>query len=89
MMRKIWSGRSWDEYLAWQSEDRKTLRRINDLIKDIERNGCMKGIGKPERLTHNLSGWYSRRIDEKNRLVYRLTDDGALEISQCKNHYDD
>ena len=88
-MRKIWAGRCWDEYLAWQSEDRKTLRRINDLIKDIERNGCMKGIGKPERLAHNLSGWYSRRIDEKNRLVYRITDDGALEISQCKNHYDD
>ena len=89
MMRKIWSGRSWDEYLEWQDKDRKTLRRINALIKDIERNDAMNGIGKPEQLKHNLSGWYSRRIDDKNRLVYRIVDAGnALEIAQCKGHYD-
>ena len=88
-MRKIWSGHSWDEYLAWQAEDRKTLRRINDLIKDIERNGCMKGIGKPERLRGNLSGWWSRRIDEKNRLIYRMPDENSIEIAQCKSHYDE
>ena len=89
MKRKIWSGRSWEECIAWQSEDRKTLRRINELIKDIERNGCMQGIGKPERLSNNLSGWYSRRIDAKNRLIYRMLDEGSIEIAQCKNHYDE
>ena len=89
MKRKIWSGQSWEEYIAWQSEDRKTLRRINELIKDIERNGCMQGIGKPERLSNNLSGWYSRRIDAKNRLIYRMPDEGSIEIAQCKNHYDE
>ena len=69
MMRKIWSENSWDEYVAWQSEDKKTLKRINALIKDIETNGCLSGIGKPEALKHNLHGWYSRRIDETNRLI--------------------
>lgn len=89
MIRKIWSERSWDEYVAWQTEDRKILRRINALIKDIERNGCLEGIGKPEALKHKLSGWYSRHIDEKHRLIYRMPDDNTLEISQCRNHYDD
>ena len=88
-MRKIWSGRSWDEYLSWQDKDRKTLRKINALIKDIERNGCIEGTGRPEELSFNLKGWYSRRIDEKNRLVYRMPDSDSLEISQCKGHYDD
>lgn len=88
MKRKIWSGRSWEEYLEWQSEDAKTLRRINSLIQDIERNGNMKGIGKPEPLKHDLKGWYSRRIDDKNRLIYRTVGD-AIEISQCKSHYED
>ena len=89
MMRKIWSSRSWDEYLEWQNEDKRTLRRINAIIKDIERNGPMDGIGKPERLSHHLSGWYSRRIDDKHRLVYRMVSNDALEIAQCKGHYDD
>lgn len=89
MKRKIWSGRSWEEYITWQSEDRKTLRRINELIKDIERNGCMQGIGKPERLSNNLSGWYSRRIDEKNRLIYRMPNEDSIEIAQCKSYYDE
>ena len=79
--------RSWNEYLYWQSQDKKTLKRINDLIKDIERNGN-KGIGKPEPLKNELSGWWSRRIDDANRLVYRLTDDKTIEIAQCKGHYD-
>lgn len=87
-MRKIWSSRSWEEYIEWQNEDRKTLRRVNSLIKDIERNGSLNGIGKTEKLKHNLTGWYSRRIDGKNRLVYRILDD-AIEIAQCKGHYDD
>lgn len=87
MMRKIWSGDSWNDYVSWQTEDKKTLRRINALIKDIERNGCLEGIGKPEALKYDLQGWYSRRIDEVNRLVYRICEDGSLEISQCKGHY--
>lgn len=87
-MRKMWSGKSWDEYVSWQNEDKKTLRRINALIKDIEINGCLKGIGKPEALKYDLQGWYSRRIDEANRLVYRICEDGSLEISQCRSHYD-
>ena len=85
-MRKIWSDRSWEEYTSWQAEDKKTVKRINALIKDIESNGVLNGIGKPEALKHNLFGWFSRRIDEKNRLIYRVVGD-SIEIAQCKNHY--
>ena len=84
-MRKIWSDRSWEEYTSWQAEDKKTVKRINALIKDIESNGVLNGIGKPEALKH-LFGWFSRRIDEKNRLIYRVVGD-SIEIAQCKNHY--
>lgn len=70
-MNKIWQDDAWEEYLYWQKQDKKTLKRINDLIKDIERNGNL-GIGKPEALKHELQGFWSRRIDEKNRLVYRI-----------------
>jgi toxin YoeB len=86
-MRKLWTDRAWDDYLYWQTQDKKTLRRINQLIKDIERNGH-EGIGKPEPLKGNLSGWWSRRIDDTNRIVYRFKG-GNLEISQCRGHYDD
>ena len=85
-MHKIWSDRSWEEYTSWQAEDKKTVKRINALIKDIESNGVLNGIGKPEALKHNLFGWFSRRIDEKNRLIYRVVGD-SIEIAQCKNHY--
>ncbi len=85
-MRKIWSDRSWEEYTSWQAEDKKTVKRINALIKDIESNGVLNGIGKPEALKHDLFGWFSRRIDEKNRLIYRVVGD-SIEIAQCKNHY--
>ena len=78
-----------DEYVSWQTEDRKTLCRINALIKDIESNGSLVGIGKPEALKYKLSGWYSRQIDEMNRLVYRIPDENTIGISQCKNHYYD
>lgn len=84
-MRKLWTDRGWNDYLYWQSEDKKTLKKINQLISDIERNGY-DGIGKPEPLSGDFSGWWSRRIDDKNRIVYRLTDD-YVEISLCRGHY--
>lgn len=84
-MRKIWDDSAWADYLYWQTQDKKTLKRINELIKDIERNGNL-GIGKPEPLKGNLSGLWSRRIDEYNRLVYRIRED-MLEIVSCRNHY--
>ena len=85
-MKKIWFDEAWRDYLWWQGQDRKTLKRINALIQDIERGGY-DGIGKPEPLSTNLSGFWSRRIDEKHRLVYRITD-GVLEILSCKGHYE-
>ena len=86
-MKLVFSTNAWADYLYWQGQDRRTLKRINTLIQDAQRNGN-EGIGKPEPLTGNLTGWWSRRIDEKNRLVYRLTE-GAVEIAQCRYHYDD
>lgn len=84
-MNKRWSDKAWEDYVAWQSEDKKTKNRINALIKDIERNGVSVGIGKPEKLLHR-EGW-SRRIDEKNRLIYKVDEYGFLYIIACKGHY--
>lgn len=84
-MHLVWFEKAWDDYLYWQTQDKKTLQRINKLIRDIERTGG-KGIGKAEKLKGNLSGFSSRRIDEENRLVYRISGD-ILEIASCKNHY--
>lgn len=81
-----WDSEAWDDYVDWQSQDKKTLKRINQLIKDISRNGAVQGIGKPEPLKGDLQGWYSRRIDEKNRLVYKIVGDN-MKIAQCKEHY--
>jgi len=75
------------QYFAWQKEDKKTLGRINELIKDIQRNGFMDGIGKPEALKHRKG--YSRRIDKANRLVYREDGNDGFVILSCKGHYDD
>ena len=86
-MLKIWFDGAWDDYLYWQTQDKKTLRRINQLVKDIERN-ANSGIGKPEPLIGNWSGYWSRRIDDTNRLIYRIKD-GRLEIAQCRTHYGD
>ena len=86
-MRKLWTDRGWNDYLHWQIEEKKVLKKINSLIRDIERNHY-EGTGKPEPLKHDLSGWWSRQIDETNRIVYRIKDNN-LEISQCKGHYDD
>lgn len=84
-MKKIWQEEAWEDYLYWQTQDKKTLKRINALIQDIERNSY-EGIGKPEPLKHDLSGYWSRRIDDFNRLVYKINND-VLEILQCKTHY--
>ena len=86
-MRKIWYETAWDDYLFWQKQDRKTLNRINTLVKDIERGGH-NGLGKPEPLKGELSGCWSRRIDDCNRLVYRINGQ-VLEIVSCKVHYED
>jgi toxin YoeB len=84
-MEKLWTDIAWEHYLYWQSQDKKTLKRINQLIKDIERNGY-EGIGKPEPLRGDLSGWWSRRIDDTNRLVYRI-ENGKMIIAACRSHY--
>lgn len=81
----LWDDDAWDDYLYWQTQDKKTLKRINALVKDIERTPY-EGIGKPEPLKGNLSGWWSRRIDEKNRIVYRQKD-GNIQIVECRTHY--
>ena len=88
MSEKIWSDDAWSDYLYWQMQDKKTLKRINLLIKDIERNGPLAGIGDPELLKGNLHGEFSRRINEKDRLVYHL-EDGRIYIVSCRGHYDD
>ena len=77
----------WIDYLYWQTQDKKTLKKINLLINDIKRNGH-EGIGKPEPLRGELSGWWSRRIDDGNRLIYRLRGDGVIEILHCRGHYE-
>ena len=88
MSEKIWSDDAWEDYLLWQNTDKKIVKRINQLIKDIERNGCSDGIGKPEALTGDLSGEFSRRIDDINRLVYHM-EDKRIFIVQWKGHYQD
>ena len=84
-MKLLWTEDAWEDYCRWQQEDKKTIKRINILIRDIQRNP-IAGIGKPEQLKENLSGLWSRRIDDANRIVYRITDD-AIEILAVKNHY--
>lgn len=87
MSRLIFTEKAWADYVYWQTEDKKTLRRINLLLKDISRSG-FEGIGKPEPLKHNEQGKWSRRIDEENRLVYSI-ENGEIIIYQCKEHYSD
>ena len=86
-MRILWHESGWDDYVWWQSQDKKTLKRINALIKDMQRTP-FEGIGKPEPLKGNLSGWWSRRIDDTNRIVYRIKDE-AIVIAACRSHYDE
>ena len=85
-MRNVkFTDEAWTSYIYWQRQDRKTLKRINDLIKEAQRDP-FTGIGKPEALKHGLAGFWSRRIDETNRLVYEATEDDLVIIS-CRYHY--
>ncbi len=86
-MEKLWTDEAWENYLYWQMHDKKILKKINQLIQDMERNGY-DGIGKPEQLKGDLSGWWSRRIDETNRIVYKIENDKLI-IATCKSHYGD
>jgi len=86
-MRILWHEEGWEDYVWWQSQDKKTLKRINALIKDMQRSP-FDGIGKPEPLKENRSGWWSRRINDSNRIVYKVKDD-ALIIAECRTHYDE
>ncbi|MDR2884932.1 MAG: Txe/YoeB family addiction module toxin [Deferribacteraceae bacterium] len=85
-MTKIWSDHAWDDYIYWQQNDKNIIKRINQILKDIERN-AYEGIGKPEPLKYEWQGYWSRRIDSYHRLVYRVIG-GKLEIVQCRAHYD-
>jgi toxin YoeB len=86
-MKILWDERAWNDYLYWQNQDKKTLKRINALIRDIQRD-VYQGIGKPEPLLGNYSGWWSRRVDDVNRIVYREKE-GTIIIASCKGHYEE
>lgn len=85
-MNKVWSDEAWSDYVYWQSQDKKTVKKINQLLKDIDCNGYI-GIGKPEPLKYDLQGFWSRKIDDVNRLVYRIENE-QIKIAQCKTHYE-
>ena len=84
-MKKVWDDSAWDDYLYWQNTDKKMLNKVNELIKSCERTP-FSGIGKPEPLKENLKGYWSRKIDKKHRLVYKIEGDTII-ISQCRFHY--
>ena len=87
MSNVIFSENAWAEYMYLQQLDKKTLKKVNELIKDISRNGALVGSGKPEKLKYSDN--YSRRIDDKNRLVYSMSENGDVVIKSCLEHYDD
>ena len=86
-MNKVFTDNGWADYVYWETQDRKTLKRINTLIRDIERNGN-EGNGKPEPLTGDLAGFWSRRINEKDRLIYQIREE-TICILACRYHYGD
>ena len=86
-MSKYWSDKAWDDYLYWQTQDKKTLLKINKLVKDIERNGLSEGIGKPEPLKYRKE--WSRRITQEHRLIYHLDEKGSIVIVSLRGHYED
>ena len=85
-MKVVFSARGWDDYLWWQQQDRKLLKRINQLILDVMRNGN-EGIGKPEPLKHGFQGYWSRRINDEHRLVYKVVED-EVRVAACRYHYE-
>lgn len=90
-MRLTFTAEGWDDYVRLQRDDRKLVARLNTLISDVRRSP-FQGLGKPEPLRENLAGWWSRRLNDKHRLVYRVTGEGEdrqIEISQCRRHYSD
>lgn len=86
-MNKLFTDNAWKDYVYWETEDKKTLKRINKIIDDISRNGN-EGIGKPEPLSGDLSGFWSRRINDKDRLIYKI-EGNDIYILACRYHYDD
>ncbi|MWN04805.1 MULTISPECIES: Txe/YoeB family addiction module toxin [Gilliamella] len=84
-MNKLFSDESWSDYLYWQKTDKKMIKRINELLKDISRTP-FSGLGKPESLKFNLSGYWSRRIDSEHRLVYKI-ENNCIIILSCRYHY--
>jgi toxin YoeB len=84
-VKLVWQERAWRDYLWWQTQDRKVLKRLNTLIEDVVRNGNA-GIGKPEPLRHGLQGFWSRRITDEHRLVHRIVAD-EVQIAACRYHY--
>ena len=86
-MDKMWTDDGWADYIYWQTQDKKTLKKINELIKDIERNEPLEGIGTPEQLRYREA--FSRRIDNTNRLVYVVNENQQLVILSCRGHYED
>ncbi len=85
-MNKVFADIAWEDYLYWQINDKSKLKKINKLIKSIERDGYSSGLGKPEPLKHQFSGYWSRRIDSEHRLVYKVDPDNIYIVS-CKDHY--
>lgn len=86
-MIKSWTDEAWEDFCYWEETNKKMFKKIKSLVKDIDRNGY-EGIGKPEPLRENLSGYWSRRMDDVNRLVYKI-EDGRIKIVQCGGHYQD
>lgn len=87
-MNIIFTEKSFNEYIEWQTKDKNIIKRINELIKNIRRNGMLRGIGKPELLKHGLSGYCSRRINEEHRLIYAMDTNNNLVIVKCKGYYE-
>ena len=86
MINLTFTNQAWEEYCYWQSQDKKTLKKINTILADIQRDNYI-GVGKPEPLKNNFAGYWSRRIDSKNRIIYRINNN-QIEIIQCKGHYE-
>ncbi|WP_399926590.1 Txe/YoeB family addiction module toxin [Streptomyces kanamyceticus] len=86
-MKLVWQEKAWADYVRWQEQDRKVLKRINTLLQDIARNGPDEGIGKPEPLKHGFHGYWSRRITDEHRLIYKVVED-QIRVAACRYHYE-